>query len=238
MWYAKPSGEYAISSTEGTANILEMNGLLNDAGYTLEAQAGLIGCSVGEGALNPWRWQMNDHGVDTVDYSKGYGLFQFTPARGYIDGCTQLQGYAPNLSTTTITSGAQPSDGYCQTNVVITDFLGKWTRDCWRDYWSKTTYASLWEQAQHILSTYGNGTKLTQAQFATIDDIGDATLAFLACYEGPKIPDYSNRLNYANAVYPILSGGVTPTPPTPTPTPTPVTRGRKLPIWMMCRKIH
>ena len=76
-WYAKPSGAYGYNSVGGKENILEMNMFFNSRDYTLEAQAGIFGNVVGESGLNPWRWQS-----DTVNLSGGYGLFQYTPARG------------------------------------------------------------------------------------------------------------------------------------------------------------
>lgn len=244
MWHAKPKYGYDIDSTECVENVLEINGMLNNSGYTLEAQAGLLGCVYGESGMNPWRWQN-----DEVVYTRGYGLFQFTPARGrytnngYVPGyfidCENLSGFAPNNSVSETVSGALPSDGYCQVNVVITDFLRKWTTGCWRDYWDSSEYPALYAKSRNILNTYGSNGKLTQGQFATITDIGDATLAFLACYEGPAVPDYNNRLNYANTMYSYLSG-VTPPPPTPEPIKPPIkptVTGRKLPFWMMCRKV-
>ena len=65
-WYAKPSGGYGYNSTEGRANIEQINGILNELGFTLEAQAGILGNIVAESALNPWRWQ-----GDTVNQSGG-----------------------------------------------------------------------------------------------------------------------------------------------------------------------
>lgn len=240
MWYAKPSGSYTLMDDEAIANITEMAGLLREAGYTIEAQSGVIGNSYGESGLNPWRWQ-----VDTVNYNLGYGLFQFTPARGrtidghyypgYFSECTGLEGYAPNTSTSQVVSGASPSDGYCQTNVLITDYLGKWVSTCWRSYWDETEYPDLKNMSDNILNTYGNGSRLTQAQFANINNISAATFAFLACYEGPLVPNFNQRYGYACDVYAILSN-TPPVPPTP-PTP-PSTRRGKLPIWMMCKKIH
>ena len=79
-WIAKPSGGYLMTSEEGTGNIYEMHYWMDDAAYTLEAQAGVVANCYNESALNPWRWQ-----GDSVSYSGGYGLFQFTPASGYIN---------------------------------------------------------------------------------------------------------------------------------------------------------
>lgn len=219
-WHAKPSGGYTFSSTEGTDNVLAINGMLNARGYTLEAQAGIIGNVMGESALNPWRWQS-----DTVNYSAGYGLFQYTPARGYIDGAVDVQGYAPNLSTSGITSGANSADGGAQVIVFDENILGKWVGTCWRSYWDKTEYASIYADAQHILDVYGNGSYLSMAQFREIDSVYYATLAFLACFEGPAVPNLQRRYDNALTAYEMI-GGDTPEPEPPTPT------KRKMPIYL------
>lgn len=229
MWHAKPSGAYALNSTEATENSLEINGMLNGENFTLESQAGILGNCAGESGLNPWRWY-----ADTVDYTTAYGLFQFHPASEYFNNCQYMTGFAPNRSTSQQTSGALPSDGYCQINVLINDTLNKWHTSCWVPTWDTTTYAGYYQQAQNILNTYGNGSALTLAQFKTINVIDDAVLAFLACYERPGNPEsYPSRLNYANTLYSVISGD-TPVPPAP-PTPT---QRKKLPVWMMIKRLH
>lgn len=216
-WNAKPSGGYLFSSTEGTENVLVINGMLNARGYTLEAQAGVIGNAMAESALNPWRWQGN-----TVNYNAGYGLFQYTPASSYIDGAVDVEGYAPNLSVDEITIGAHPDDGNAQIITFDENILGSWVGSCWRSYWDTTEYADLYRDAQHILRTYGNGSYLSISQFRAMDSVYYATLAFLACFEGPARPLFEQR--YANALiaYDII-GGDTPEPP--------VVK-RKMPIWL------
>ena len=214
-WYAKPSGGYGYNSVEGRANIEQINGILNGLGYTLEAQAGILGNIVAESALNPWRWQ-----GDTVNLSGGYGLVQFTPASDYIGSMQHLDGYGPNLSTSYQTDGARPEDGYAQMLCIANDYLGKWVSYCWRDYWSTASYPTLWAQRNRIVQQYGTGSALTLSQFKNITNVGDATLAFLACFEGPAVPNYQTRYNSAAAIYEYLSGGVTPDPPDPGPTPT------------------
>lgn len=205
-WYAKPSGGYGMSSTEGTANIYMMHDWMSDAGYTLEAQAAVVANCVNESALNPWRWQ-----YDTVSYSAGYGLFQFTPASDYINGCTGISGYAPNLSVSYQTDGASPNDGNAQMFVLINDVLEKWTPYCWRpSYWAEDSY--LWGLREQIVTNYGYGNGITQAQFAAIDDIELALFCFFACYEGPlEISGYYARIDDAYTAYSILSGAPTPT---------------------------
>lgn len=224
MWHAKPSGSYGYSSTEGYENIVEMSGYFTSLGYTLESQAGIIGNAVAESGLNPWRWQS-----DTYNLNGGYGLFQFTPASGYIDGCKDIQFYAPNLSTSEVTEGAEATDGMAQLQAFAFNTLSKWGSGCWRSYWNKTTYADLYAVRERILNTYGSGSSLSMEQFKTIDNVYDATFAFLACFEGPAVPNMSTRYEYASAVYEILTGKLPDDPTTPT------TKRKSLPIWMMLR---
>lgn len=212
-WYAKPSGGYGYNSAEGRANIEQINGILNSYGFTLEAQAGILGNIVAESALNPWRWQ-----GDTVNLSGGYGLVQFTPARDYIDNMQNVDGYGPNLSTSYQTEDARPEDGYAQMLCIANDYLGKWVNYCWRDYWATASYPTLWAQRNRIVQQYGTGSALTFSQFKNITNVGDATFAFMACFEGPAVPNYNTRYDSAVAIYEYLSGGVTPDPPGPGPT--------------------
>lgn len=223
-WYAKPSGAYDHTGAEAKANIAEMNAFFNARGYTLESQAGIYGNVVGESGVNPWRWQSNNYNL-----SGGYGLFQYTPAREYIEDCTHIEHYAPNLSTTEVTDGASPEDGIAQCIVFDENTLGKWISTCWRTYWDKDTYADLYEMRTTILNKYGNGTNLTMSQFKAIDSVEHATFAFLACFEGPAVPNFSKRYGYASDIYPLLSGDTPVTPDQPT------TKRKKLPIWMMIR---
>lgn len=220
-WHAKPSGGYLMSSTEGTENIYEMHYMFDNAGYTIEAQAGIIGNAYNESALNVWRWQ-----GDSVNLLYGgYGLFQYTASTQaatdrYIQVCSGLPYYAPNLSTTGTTSGALPTDAICQVNVFLTDYLQKWNPYIWRSYWPAN--ATLRAKVNSILSRWGNGTTLTLAQFSQITNIEDATIAFLGAFEGPAVPNWQSRVTDANAAYQILTGA----PPGPTPA------GRP-PLWLL-----
>lgn len=223
-WYAKPSGPYSISSAEGTANVEQINGFFNGRAYSLEAQAGVIGNIMAEGGLNPWRWQS-----DKVSLSGGYGLFQYTPARSYINGATTVEGYGPNQSVTAITPGARPEDGYAQLIVFADNTLGKWVSTCWRNYWEPSAYPELYALRQQILNTFGDGSHLSMAQFAKIDIVYDATFAFLACFEGPAVPNMETRYINATAAYKLLTGDVPPEPPGPGPSPGPGS-GSKLPL--------
>lgn len=224
-WFAKPYGAYGYNSIEGIANINEMYAFFNGRDYTLETICGVIGNSIAEGGLNPWRWQS-----DTVNLSAGYGLFQYTPASGYIDGCSDLAGYAPNFSVTETTEGANPSDGLAQCIAFAENTLGKWVSTCWRPYWDIDTYYDLYYTRQRILDTYGDGERITMEQFKGITSVYDATFVFLACFEGPAVPSMGTRFEYASAVYEAITGDTPDVPPTPTP---PKRKG--LTIYMMLR---
>lgn len=217
-WHAKPSGGYAVTSTEGKDNIYEMHYMLDAAGYTLEAQAGILGNVDHESGLNPWRWQ----GDVVNQLYGGYGLFQYTASSSaatdrYIDVCAGLPYYAPNLSTSGITAGASPTDAICQVNVFTSDYLGKWYPRIWRSYWAED--ATLRGYVNQILTDYGNGTTLTQAQFSQIDDVGLAAVAFLGGFEGPAVPNYNVRIATAAQIYNILQSA----PPS----------GGRIPLWML-----
>lgn len=210
-WNAKPSGGYTSMSLPWTQNVTEINNYLNSASYALTAQAGLIGNAAWESGLNPWRWQ-----GDSYNQSLGYGLFQFTPGRDYITQCSGVSGYGPNLSVTQITDGASPEDGLAQLRVMNSNQLGKWVSSCWRSYWDKTKYEVLYSLRTKILNQYGNGTTLSLSQFKTISLVEDATFAFMACFEGPAVPNLDDRYNLAVKAYSILSGDpVPPDPPDP-----------------------
>lgn len=222
-WSAKPSGGYDRSSTEAKNNILcARDILLNEYGYTLQAVAGIMGNSQAESGLNPWRWQS-----DSYNTSAGYGLFQYTPASGYIS----LSSSTPNLSTTAQTDGATAEDGANQVRVFASNTLSKWVSNCWRSYWDKTTYAEAYARATHCLETWGNGSTITMTQFSKCTSVEDSAFIFLACFEGSAVPTtYTTRQNNAQWIYDnILNGSEPPEPPEPEPEPTPT---NPPPIWL------
>lgn len=221
-WHAKPSGSYALGTAEGNDNIYEMAACW--PAWTNEAKSAAIGNSMHEGGLNPWRWQGDSQ---SSVQSGGYGLFQFTPGSGYIN--SGWSGITPNLSVSSQTSGATPEDGQCQCDVVATDFLHKWVSNCWRSYWDPQTYNTLYAYRQDVLNRWGSGSSITLAQFGQCQDLDAATFIFLACFEGPRIPNYDPRKTSAAAVYQLLTGTTPPTPPVP-PTPTP---GAGVPYWLL-----
>ena len=205
-WSAKPKYGYNVNSTEAVGNIFEVYYQLNgDYNYTKECVAGVLGNVQSESGFNPWRWQ-----GDSVGTSKGYGLFQYTPASGYL----ALPGVTPNMSVTTQTTGATPEDGARQVEVFASNELSKWVPSAWRPYWSTSTYSSLYAKRGQWLSIWGDGSSITMSQFSQITDIEAATFFHLACFEGPSIPSQDLRYNNALVIYEIL-GGVPPVPPHP-----------------------
>lgn len=199
-WNAKPSGSYAVNSTEWTANVWAFWEVCERLGYSKEACSGMIGNSQGEGGMNPWRWQS-----DTVSYSAGYGLFQYTPASGYLDNYGKTSSYyAPNLSTTTTTTGAKATDGIAQIECISTS--GKYGGGETRVARIKTYYSDC-ENYQSL------------DNFKSITDVYGATVCWIGFFEAPAVISESKineRYSFALSAYEVLGG----TPPTPTPTPT------------------
>lgn len=218
-WHAQPSGGYALGSADWLDNWNEICGMLS---WTNEALAGMGGNLQAESGMNPWRWQ-----GDSVSLSGGYGLPQFTPASGYIS----LSGTMPNMSTSTTTPGADPADGARQMQAVDSDELHKWVGTCWRSYWSSITYSGLYQYSREILNTWGNGSSITMAQFKACTDVDAACFIWLACYEGPAVPNYTGRKTTSRVIYEQYMGGVIPPTPIP-PEPYPPS-GRRLPAWLL-----
>lgn len=223
MWYAKPSGLYATNSTEGIANTWEIYNILDAQGYSLEAICGVGGAIFTESGLNPWRWEN-----DTYNLNGGYGFFQFTPSSDYFNDCSGVTGYAPNMSPSQITAGANVSDAIAQMSVMVNDLLQKWVTYPWRSYWDANVYPTQYQEAMTILQTYGNNNRLTQNDYKLINNVADAAIAFMCCYEGPAVPDFNTYERFAFEIYDTLTG----TPPQP-PTPIYTGKKRRFPIWMM-----
>ena len=59
------------------------------------------------------------------------------------------------------------------------------------------------------------------ANFKTINNVDDACFAFLACYEGPSIPNFTERAALAAQVKQVLDGHEPGPGPGPGPTPGP-----------------
>lgn len=238
-WHAKPSGGYLLSSTEGTDNALMMNGFMNQHGYSLPSQAAVIACNAHEGGYNPWRWGL-DAPPGSVEY-QGYGLFQFTPYTKYIGSPTamQLEGYAPNMSVTEVTTGANPSDGWAQMLFMDQTPASDWYYPIWRTYWNtnpNNAYALTPEEYAHyraiwrgVMSRWAINDGITQARFKEITNIEDAVFVFLGGFEGPAWPKYyESAVDVArNQVWGIISGDTPPSPPGP-----PTLTRKGMPIWM------
>lgn len=223
MWYAKPSGPYNIGSVEWIGNFNEIYNML---GWTDAAKAGMMGNLQHESGFNPWRWQ-----GDTVNTSAGYGLPQFTPASGYLG----LSGATPNMSTSSVTTGATPADGARQIQAIDSDELSKWVSSCWRNYWSPVAFSQLYNYRAQILNTWGNGSSISMAQFKACTDVDAAAFIWLACYEGPAVPNYDTRKQIAEYIYQTYMGGVIPPSPDPPTPPTP--SGEGVPFWLLKKAV-
>lgn len=216
-WSAKPSGGYNLYGTAGLGNVVTFRNAFST--WSVESVAGMLGNVQAESGFNPWRWQ-----GDRVGTSRGYGLFQFTPASDYLS----LSDATPNMSVTSITSGATPEDAERQIQAFRTNELGKWVDSCWRSYWNTSTYASLYAYRSEVLNTWGHGNGISIAEFSEITDVYAATFVFLACFEGPAVPNIEDRNRNAREIYKVLTGSypeppyVPPDPEPPSPTPTPL----------------
>ena len=195
-WRAKPSGSYSVGSDEWNANVFAFWEVCKRLGYTKEACAGMIGNSQGEGGMNPWRWQS-----DEVDYSMGYGLFQYTPASGYFDNYGRTSSYfSPNTSTMTQTTGATPNDGIAQIECISAS--GKYVGGSSRVERIKPYYTDC-ESYQ------------TLDNFKKINDIYGATVCWIGFFEAPSIIDeekINQRYSWALSAYDILKDSPTPDP--------------------------
>jgi len=225
-WYAKPSGGYSITSDEGKENARLMASVMtSEYGFTLSASCGAIANSINEGGLNPWRWESDTYPPTST--SRGCGLFGFTPYGRYLqlDGSNEM-----NLSVTSITSGASANVGTQQTRIMADGTWG-WVTSGWRSYWDKSTYADIYNIWLRCRNTYGSSSGVTLEQYKLIDNPYDACMVFLCCFEGPNVPNYYAREDDVEAVWKVLTDE--PLPPVP-PTPT---KRRKMPLYMMLRRI-
>ena len=203
MWHAQPRKGFPIDSNEAKENMAEIYNQLKST-WSIEAIGGMLGNLYAESGLNPWRWQSDK--VSMSDRYKGYGLCQFTPAYGYInDYGVGVDGYAPNMSTTEVTSGANASDGKAQIIVIDTDRAGKFiNRKKYCDY-------------ADLSGCY------PMDSFKQVNDLYIACVGWLFNYEFPKDRSESVanlRYEYAQTCYEYIKTLETPTPEPPTP-PTP-----------------
>ena len=228
-WHAKPSGGYSLSSSENYDNSMEIYGILYAQGFTVEAIAGVCANAQAESGLNPWRWQSDTVGSN---YGNGYGLLQWTPGRGYI----YLPGTTPNLSTSSVTSGATPEDGARQIRAFYENNPAKWVSSCWRSYWSSSAYPEYYARTRYIVNTWGNGSSISLDQFKNINDCFYASDCFLACFEGPGVPNYEARHSNASAFYNRFTGVDPPEPPEPPEPPGPPEPPTDIELWWLFKK--
>ena len=195
-WYAKSSGSYVVGSNEWNANVFAFWEVCERLGYTKEACAGMIGNSQGEGGMNPWRWQS-----DEVDYSMGYGLFQYTPASGYFDNYGRTSSYfSPNPSTTEQTTGATPNDAIAQIECISAS--GKYVGGSSRVDRIKPYYSTC-ESYQ------------TLDNFKKINDVYGATVCWIGFFEAPSIINeekINQRYSWSLSAYELLKDSPTPEP--------------------------
>lgn len=196
--HAKPSGGYAEGSTEWTENITALWAFCLAQGYSEAAFAGMMGNAQYESGLNPWRWQSDT--VSLSSPSKGYGLFQYTPAYNYINNYGRnLNYFAPNLSTSKVTDGAQAADGYCQ--ILAIEASGKYGSNV-----SRTARLILW------VADCANYT--TISAFKTIDNVRDAAYVWQGYFEvggwwwsqTDVEANMAGRVSTAAAIYESITG--------------------------------
>lgn len=110
-WYVKNTGGYTKESSEGIHNATIIKNFLTARGWSINAICGVLGNIDVESGYNAWRWQRDliQSTTSYTSFSMGYGLFQFSPAKKYIDG----YGYSPEIQSWLInltTHGANFSD--------------------------------------------------------------------------------------------------------------------------------
>lgn len=105
-WHTKATQGYDRTTPEAHDNAIAMASLLESLGYSLESACALIGNAQGESGLNPWRWEGDVVPTVATAYAwtpqellnHGYGLFQFTTFKKYVDYAMGYQGYGPNFA--------------------------------------------------------------------------------------------------------------------------------------------
>ena len=223
-WHAKPYGAYDLSSQDGIDNVWALYDYFHAHNDKTEAIAGMGGNIQGESGFNPWRWQRSaSTGHDEVNLSRGYGLYQWTPASRYVYDASSIPGHSPNMSVSEV-DGGNVSDAVAQCVCFSSNYLNKWINEAWNSRWSTTQYATLYAMRNEMVRLYGSNDRLSLSQFSQIDNVAYATLAILVCFEHPPVPNYDERYALSSVVYQILTGQ----PPTP---PAPIGR-RKMPLWM------
>lgn len=205
-WHAKPSGNYPVGSTENIENAQMIASWCRSQGWQDGAIIGILGNIMGESGMNPWRYQS-----DSLS-GAGYGLFQYTPKSGYLDAGGYGNGYpnfAPNRSTSSITTGAEPTDGICQLEAITRS--GKYS-----------TSGNIYQGGTR-LGTYQSfgysDNPSTLADYGQITDARQATDAWLCFFEAPSLSNLlssrDTRYNLGVQIWESMGGVI---PPSPTPT--------------------
>lgn len=198
-WHAKATGGYTRTSQEGQDNAAELCQVLYSMGWADVAIAALLGNGAGESGLNPWRWeevagQPLVPSTNNAWQSRGYGIFQFTPATKYINNQSRTEygslGYGPNFSN----SPGNINDGAAQTAWFSDNVSGDFKHELYGYYyddfinigvditpWYYTTYENF------IQGKDNNGNDLTLNQLVGV---------FELCYERPA--DWAAASSYYN----------------------------------------
>lgn len=234
-WHCKATGGYTTGSpvynypdADGQDNCLQIYGILNQLGWTVNAICGLLTCAAFESGYNPWRWEANhilsEAGADADAYpgSYGYGLLQWTPAsynnaaymaahsgahpNKYIANPNALNkaGYGPNFSDK---PGSQ-FDGYAQ--MLYLDDYGYVGQ-----YFRNSSYPS-WADVAPTFAQY----KASTAAASTLCE------TWVVNFERPANPNNNRayRQALATELFNWLSGVIPPIPDTP---------GGKFPVWLL-----
>ena len=232
-WHCKATGGYTTSvpvynypDSDGMDNCLQIYGILNQLGWTVNAVCGLLTCIAFESGYNPWRWENNhlftEAGIDADNYpgSYGYGLLQWTPAsymnaayygywgsrpNKYIKNphATNKAGYGPNFSD----KPGNTFDGYAQMKYLDDyGYVGQYFRNS-----SYPAYAD-------IAPTYAQ----YKASTAAASDLCET---WVVNFERPQDPtgNRTYRQNLALALYNYLSLVPPPTPDEPS----------TFPVWLL-----
>ena len=204
-WHAKPTGVYAMESTEAYDNAVMAWSIMNSLGWTLAAFCGMWGNVGSESEWNPWRWEGDvvlPEGDPRIYYqnSHAYGLVQWDWAGKYIDGGVGYPGYGPNYAD----KAGSINDGTAQM------------------YFLDATA----ESSGQYFPYPGKPYQLSYAQYKAADinqySVDWLVHAWFWNYERGTWSDL--RVRAGNYWYNTL-GGITPPPP-PVP-------GGRIPIWLM-----
>lgn len=239
-WNAKQTGGYATNDLQAQQNANEMATTLTPKGWSLRAVCAMLGNVYLESGYNPWRWQGDNvptestfqNWDDTEEMRHGYGLFQFTPAKRYINRTTlnnyQRQGYSPKF----FNAYARPTDGKAQTLFMADNFSSYWDYLFYDQY--KAAFISLPEEVN--IDDFWD---MTVSEFLSAtwsdDRHGDTTIrldclvgAFELHFEKPGFGDAAS--SYQTRINACLDWRIyfAQNPPKPTIT-------KRFPLWMMIR---